>query len=364
MMAVTHLQAMISKKITDLATNVAPSVDDLMVIGDPITGQLKKVTLTQISGAFGSTGTVNSVGLTMPSAFYITGSPITNAGTLAVSMTGTTLEYLRGNGTLATLSTSVVPEGTNLYYNSTRFNTDFDTRFSTKSTSQLINGAGFITGITSTMVTNALGYTPYNSSNPSGYITGINSTMVTNALGYTPYNASNPNGYITSSSLTWGNISGRPTALSQFTNDLGNYGGWATSSYVSGNFLPLTGGTLSGMLYGTGISVSGMIQYTNPIVVQTGSFTIDASYRSKIVEMQNTAIANITIPNDSTSNVPVGSEITILDYYGSAIYFVAESGVTLRSFAGQTRSAGQYGAVALIKRGNNDWYLVGNLTTA
>jgi hypothetical protein len=35
--------------------------------------------------------------------------------------------------------------------------------------------------------------------NNSGYITGINSTMVTNALGYTPYNSSNPNGYITSS---------------------------------------------------------------------------------------------------------------------------------------------------------------------
>lgn len=36
-------------------------------------------------------------------------------------------------------------------------------------TSDLTNGAGFITGINSTDVTNALGYTPYNSTNPSGY---------------------------------------------------------------------------------------------------------------------------------------------------------------------------------------------------
>lgn len=36
---------------------------------------------------------------------------------------------------------------------------------------QLSNGPGYITGITSANVTNALGYTPYNSSNPSGYIT-------------------------------------------------------------------------------------------------------------------------------------------------------------------------------------------------
>ena len=66
-----------------------------------------------------------------------------------------------------------------------------------------VTGSGSLTlggtlSLTSGQVTGALGYTPYNSSNPSGYITGINSTMVTNALGYTPYNSSNPNGYITS----------------------------------------------------------------------------------------------------------------------------------------------------------------------
>jgi hypothetical protein len=36
---------------------------------------------------------------------------------------------------------------------------------------QLTNGAGYITGITKEMVTDALGYTPYNSSNPNGYTT-------------------------------------------------------------------------------------------------------------------------------------------------------------------------------------------------
>lgn len=38
-------------------------------------------------------------------------------------------------------------------------------------TNQLTNGAGFITGIDSSAVTTALGYTPYNSTNPSGYQT-------------------------------------------------------------------------------------------------------------------------------------------------------------------------------------------------
>ena len=61
--------------------------------------------------------------------------------------------------------------------------------------------AGYLTGITSGQVTSALGYTPYNSTNPNGYITGITSGMVTSALGYTPYNSSNPSGYLSSVSI-------------------------------------------------------------------------------------------------------------------------------------------------------------------
>ena len=64
------------------------------------------------------------------------------------------------------------------------------------------NPSAYISGITSGMITTALGFTPYNSTNPSGYITGITSGMVTTALGYTPYNATNPSGYITSSALS------------------------------------------------------------------------------------------------------------------------------------------------------------------
>lgn len=45
---------------------------------------------------------------------------------------------------------------------------------------------GVITNITSDMVVGALGFTPYNASNPKGYISGITSAMVVSALGYTP----------------------------------------------------------------------------------------------------------------------------------------------------------------------------------
>jgi hypothetical protein len=53
------------------------------------------------STAYG-TGTVTSVALTMPTAFTVAGSPITTTGTLAVTATGTTAQYIRGDGSLAT----------------------------------------------------------------------------------------------------------------------------------------------------------------------------------------------------------------------------------------------------------------------
>jgi hypothetical protein len=51
------------------------------------------------------TGTVTSVGLTMPAAFTVANSPVTTSGTLAVTGAGTTAEYIRGDGTLATFPT-------------------------------------------------------------------------------------------------------------------------------------------------------------------------------------------------------------------------------------------------------------------
>ena len=118
-----------------------------------------------------------------------------------------------------------------------------DTTTIPSKTSDLTNDSGFITGITSSDVTTALGYTPYNSTNPSGYITssalngyatetwvgnqgyitGITSSDVITALTYTPYNgATNPNGYITSSALSdyvdlasAQDISGRKTFLGE-----------------------------------------------------------------------------------------------------------------------------------------------------
>lgn len=54
--------------------------------------------------------------------------------------------------------------------------------------SELTNNAGYITGITSSDVTTALGYTPYNSSNPSGYQANVIEGVTVNGDAVTPVN--------------------------------------------------------------------------------------------------------------------------------------------------------------------------------
>jgi hypothetical protein len=56
--------------------------------------------IPQYSGGGGS-GTVTSVDLTMPSAFAVSGNPITTSGILAVTGAGLASQYVRGDGTLA-----------------------------------------------------------------------------------------------------------------------------------------------------------------------------------------------------------------------------------------------------------------------
>ena len=101
------------------------------------------------------------------------------------------------------------------------------------STTQLTNDSGYITSISSSDVTTALGFTPYNSTNPDGFLTTVTSSDVTMALGYTPYNSTNPSGYqaniletvkvngtvLTPSSKTIDIIV--PTSTTQLTNDSG-----------------------------------------------------------------------------------------------------------------------------------------------
>jgi len=65
-----------------------------------------------------------------------------------------------------------------------------------------IFSASAASGITGTNITNWNTAYGWGNHGIAGYLTGISGMMVTSALGYTPYDSSNPSGYITASSLS------------------------------------------------------------------------------------------------------------------------------------------------------------------
>jgi hypothetical protein len=95
----------------------------------------------------GAVGTVTSVALTVGGdAISVSGSPLTTSGTLALAFSGTTSQYIRGNGTLANFPTSLVTgSGT----------TNFVSKFTTSSTigsSQIWdNGTSVLIGTTGSL---------------------------------------------------------------------------------------------------------------------------------------------------------------------------------------------------------------------
>ena len=97
-----------------------------------------------------TSGTVTSVGLTMPSAFNVASSPVTTSGTLAVTGAGTVSEYVRGDGSLATFPTIPVTSGFVPYTGAT---TDVDLGTHNLTADHIAlnvnpSGAGYVVGAT------------------------------------------------------------------------------------------------------------------------------------------------------------------------------------------------------------------------
>ncbi|MBR6099068.1 hypothetical protein IKP85_04910 [bacterium] len=115
--------------------------------------------------------------------------PIVNNATLTIQKNGTNVGTFTANASTDKTINITVPTNTN----------------------ELTNGAGYITGITSSDVTTALGYTPYNSSNPNGYTSNTGTVTSVN-------NVSPVSGNVTLSIPTTASDIGAQEALVSGTN--------------------------------------------------------------------------------------------------------------------------------------------------
>ena len=94
--------------LSDNTANWNTAYNDSIVSASVTGTATKTLTLNQqdggsVTASWTDTDTgLTSVGLSMPSAFSVANSPLTANGTLSVTGAGTTLEYVRGDGSLAT----------------------------------------------------------------------------------------------------------------------------------------------------------------------------------------------------------------------------------------------------------------------
>ena len=102
---------------------------------------------------------------------------------------------------------------------------------------------------------------------------------------------------------------------------------------------------------------------TSTFNIQTGtSYTLVLTDAGKIIEMQSGSANIVYIPLNSSVAFPIGTEIQVLQFGNGQTTITPVSGVTTKSKSSQLKIGNVYTGVTLVKRGTNDWYVIGNLT--
>jgi hypothetical protein len=346
---------------------------------------------TNPSGYTTNTGTVTSVDLTAGTGISVSGGPVTSSGAITVtnsapdqvvSLTGAGTTVVTGTYPNFTVTSNDSATGTVTSVGGTGTVSGLSLSGSVTTSGNLTLGGTL--SLTSGNVTTALGYTPYDATNPSAYITssaltpylttataattyqpldgdltaiaalagtsgivrktatdtytldtatyltGITSGQVTTALGFTPYNATNPAGYTTntgtvtsvggtgtvngitltgtvtdSGSLTLGGTLSGVDLTTQVTGTLpaANGGTGLTSPGTSGNVL-----TSNGSAWVSQIPAAGGIKYTS---VKTANYT--AAANDGVQTNTSGGVFTVTLP----ATPAVGDQVIVTDSSGS-----------------------------------------------
>ncbi len=93
------------------------------------------------------------------------------------------------------------------------------------------------------------------------------------------------------------------------------------------------------------------------------SYTLVLGDAYKLIEMEVSTANTLTIPTNASVAFPLGTQILVSQLGTGQTTITPAVGVTIRSSGGKTKTAAQYAMCTLIKRGTNEWYLSGDLTT-
>lgn len=93
------------------------------------------------------------------------------------------------------------------------------------------------------------------------------------------------------------------------------------------------------------------------------SYVLGLGAAYKLIEMEVSSANTLTIPTNASVPFPLGTQILVSQLGTGQTTITPSVGVTLRSSGGKTKTSAQYSMCTLIKRGTNEWYLSGDITT-
>ena len=96
---------------------------------------------------------------------------------------------------------------------------------------------------------------------------------------------------------------------------------------------------------------------------ESASYTLLLTDAHNYVEIEVSSANVLTIPTNATVAFPIGTEIRVTQLGTGQTTITPAAGVTLRSISGKDKTTGQYSVATLFKRGLNEWYLFGDITT-
>jgi hypothetical protein len=111
-------------------------------------------------------------------------------------------------------------------------------------------------------------------------------------------------------------------------------------------------------------TIANLALKTDKLVVanrQTASYTLVLSDADKLVEMNVGSANNLTVPLNSSVAFATGTQILLAQYGAGQTTIVATSGVTIRSNGAKLKLNAQYSGATLVKIGENEWYLFGDI---
>ena len=235
----------------------------------------------------------------------ITGSQVITAlGYTPFNPTGNTSQYVRGDGTLATSDTTMIPS----FFAKVRSEFSAGSGISIANgiisntitnTNQLTNGAGFLTSINSSQITTALGYTPANNATTitiNGTVFDLSANRTYN-LAVSNLTDVNITTITDGQLLKWNNSTSKwvnftPNYLTSVdTTNISNFSVKVRSLFSAGSGISISGGVITNLITNTN-------QLTNGAGFITGNQTITLS--SDITGSGTTAIT-ATIGNNKVT---------------------------------------------------------------